>query len=115
MLIFDSLRAHLSKVIKAGVAERQDQIELFYLTSYSPQLNQGERLNTDLKREIGMRVSIEKTTRLREAPNHHMTTLEHNPKRANPLLPEWAGSTCGLKPHRAVALTRDPPLIDLQS
>ena len=38
-LILDNLRVHHSKLVKAWVAEREDQIELFYLPSYSPQLN----------------------------------------------------------------------------
>jgi transposase len=48
-LILDNLRVHHSKLVKAWVAEHQDQIELFYLPSYSPQLNPEERLNADLK------------------------------------------------------------------
>ena len=38
-LILDNLRVHHSKLVKAWVAQRQDQIELFYLPSYSPQRN----------------------------------------------------------------------------
>ena len=34
-LILDNLRVHHSKVVKAWVAERKDQIELFYLPSHS--------------------------------------------------------------------------------
>jgi transposase len=48
-LILDKLRVHHSKLIKAWVGERKDQIELSYLPSYSPQLNTEERLNADLK------------------------------------------------------------------
>jgi len=39
-LILDNLRVHHSKLVKAWVADRKDQIELFYLPSYSPQLAQ---------------------------------------------------------------------------
>ena len=35
-LILDNLRVHHSKIVKAWVTERIDQIELFYLPSYSP-------------------------------------------------------------------------------
>lgn len=35
-LILDNLRVHHSKIVKAWVAERADQIELFYLPSYRP-------------------------------------------------------------------------------
>ncbi len=44
-LILGNLRVHHSKVVKAWTEERKDQIELFYLPSYSPQLNPEERLN----------------------------------------------------------------------
>ena len=52
-LILDNLRVHHSKIVKAWVAERETQIELFYLPSYSPELNPEERLNADVKQEMG--------------------------------------------------------------
>lgn len=80
-LILDNLRVHHSKLVKAWVAQRQDQIELFYLPSYSPQLNPEERLNADLKQEMGKRVPVRTKTKLREAANDHMAMLEQNPER----------------------------------
>lgn len=47
-LILDNLRVHHSKPVE----ERKDKIELFYLPSYSPELNPEERLNADLKHAI---------------------------------------------------------------
>ena len=80
-LILDNLRVHHSRLVKAWVAEREDQIELFYLPSYSPQLNPEERLNADLKQEMGKRVSVRTKAKLRDAANEHMTRLEANPER----------------------------------
>lgn len=80
-LILDNLRVHHSKVVKTWVAERMDQIELFYLPSYSPQLNPEERLNADLKQEMGKRVPVRTKAKLRQAANEHMTMLESNPQR----------------------------------
>ena len=80
-LILDNLRVHHSKIVKTWVAERQDQIELFYLPSYSPQLNPEERLNADLKQEIGKQVPVRTKAKLREAANSHMMRLEQNPER----------------------------------
>ncbi|MDH6185456.1 hypothetical protein H4V98_002840 [Polaromonas sp. CG_23.6] len=57
-LILDNLRVHHNRMVKAWVAERHDQIELFYLARYSPQLNPEERLNADLKQEMGKRVPV---------------------------------------------------------
>jgi transposase len=80
-LILDNLRVHHSKIVKAWVAERKDKIELFYLPSYSPQLNPEERLNADLKQEMSKRVPVRTKAKLREAANVHMTMLEQNPER----------------------------------
>jgi hypothetical protein len=80
-LILDNLRVHHSKIVKAWVAERIEQIELFYLPSYSPQLNPEERLNADLKQEMGKRVPVRTKAKLREAANQHMTMLDKNPER----------------------------------
>ena len=80
-LILDNLRVHHSKLVKAWVAERQDQLELFYLPSYSPQLNPEERLNADLKQEMGKRVPVRTKAKLRQAANDHMAMLEQHPER----------------------------------
>lgn len=80
-LILDNLRVHHSKKVKAWVAERKDQIELFYLPSYSPELNPEERLNADLKREMAKRVPIRTKPKLRQAANEHMAMLENSPLR----------------------------------
>jgi transposase len=48
-LILDNLRVHHSKPVKAWLAEHKDQIEVFYLPSYSPELNPDEMANADLK------------------------------------------------------------------
>ncbi len=75
-LILDNLRVHHSKIVKAWVAERIDQIELFYLPSYSAQINPKERLNADLKLEMGKRVPVRTKAKLRQAATDHMTMLE---------------------------------------
>ena len=74
-LILDNLRVHHSKIVKAWVAERKDQIELFYLPSYSPQLNPEERLNADLKQEMGKLVPVRTKAKLRDAASAHMMML----------------------------------------
>lgn len=80
-LILDNLRVHHSKIVKAWVAERIDQIELFYRPSYSPQLNPEERLNAHLKQEMGRKVPVRTKAKLREAANEHMAMLDRTPDR----------------------------------
>ena len=67
--------------MRAWVLERQDQIVLFYLPSYSPQLNPEERLNADLKQEMGKHIPVRTKAKLREATSAHMMMLEQNPER----------------------------------
>jgi len=80
-LILDNLRVHHSKPVKAWVEEHKDKIELFYLPSYSPELNPEERLNADLKHAIGSKVPARTKAKLKTAATEHMTRLEQNPDR----------------------------------
>lgn len=78
-LILDNL--HHSKLVKAWVQKRPDNIELFYLPSYSPELNPEERLNADLKYAIGAKVPARTKAKLKAAATEHMQTLEQTPER----------------------------------
>ena len=80
-LILDNLRVHHAKPVKAWLAERTDRIEVFYLPSYSPELNPEERLNADLKRTIGKKVPVRTKAKLRTATQQHMDMLESDPDR----------------------------------
>jgi len=54
---------------------------LFYLPSYSPELNPEERLNADLKQAIYSKVPVRTKARLKAATTEHMQTLENSPER----------------------------------
>jgi len=45
-LILDNLRVHHARVVKAWLAEHKDEIAVFYLPSYSPELNPDEHMNS---------------------------------------------------------------------
>lgn len=80
-LILDNLRVHHSKPVKAWVADRTEQIELFYLPSYSPELNPEERLNSELKQALGSKVPARTKAKLKAAASEHMQALEQSPER----------------------------------
>jgi transposase len=80
-LILDNLRVHHSKPVKAWLAEHKDRIEVFYLPSYSPELNPDERLNAELKYALGSRVQTRTKDKLKQATKAHMDMLEQNPER----------------------------------
>jgi transposase len=80
-LVLENLRVHHSKSVKAWLAERTNQIEVFYLPSYSPELNPEERLNADLKQAIGAKVPTRTKAKLKNAVTEHMAALDNNPER----------------------------------
>ena len=48
-LILDDLRVHHAKLVKKWLEGHLKEIEIYYLPSYSPELNPDEYLNCDLK------------------------------------------------------------------
>lgn len=61
-LILDNLKVHHAKVVTAWLDERKAKIEVFYLPSYSPELDPDEYLNRDLKTTLRL-ASRSKTKR----------------------------------------------------
>jgi len=51
-LILDNLRVQHAKQVKAWLAEHAQAIEVFYLPSYSPELNPDEMANADIKQAV---------------------------------------------------------------
>lgn len=80
-LILDNLGVHHCKPVKAWLAEHKDQIEVFYLPSYSPELNPDERLNADLKHAVGSKVAARTKAKLKAAATAHMTLIQKTPDR----------------------------------
>ena len=80
-LILDNLGVHHCKPVKAWVAANSDKMEVFYLLSYSPELNPEERLNADLKQVIRSKVPVRTKAKLQAAATDHMTALQTKPER----------------------------------
>lgn len=80
-LILDNLRVHHSKPVKAWVEEHKDLIALFFLPSYSPELNPDELLNADLKHQITTTTPSRSRSKLLEVTTQHMKTIESSPER----------------------------------
>ena len=80
-LILDNLRVHHAKLVKAWLERNHDKIEVYYLPSYSPDLNPDEYLNNDLK--TGIRTSSPSRSKedLKGKVQSHMRMLQQKPKR----------------------------------
>jgi transposase len=70
-LILDNLRVHHAKVLKPWLEEHRDEIELFFIPSYSPPLNPDELLNHDLKANaVGRKRARNKEELIANATRH---------------------------------------------
>lgn len=82
-LILDNLRVHHAKLVQAWLEEDEVQksLRIFYLPSYSPELNPDEYLNCDLKAGVAARVPSRTQEDLTSAAVSHLRMLQKNPKR----------------------------------
>jgi transposase len=80
-LVLDNLRVHHSKPVKKWLADHSDEIEVFFLPSYSPELNPDERLNADLKHKITTTAPARTRRKLKAVTIEHMTLIERSPER----------------------------------
>jgi len=78
-LIFDNLKVHHGKLTKAWLEANKEQIEVFYLPSYSPEMNPDEYLNGDLKRKIRSGVPARKQEDIEMKTRSFMKTLQKRP------------------------------------
>lgn len=79
-LILDNLRVHHSKAVKAWLEEHEEEIAVFYLPSYSPELNPDEYLNGDLKQCIRSGLPARTEKALTKKTRSFMRKLQNRPK-----------------------------------
>lgn len=81
ILILDNLRVHHAKVVRAWLDENTEQIEVFYLPAYSPELNPDEYLNCDLKAGVHGGKPARSKKALKSKVLSHMRMLQRKPER----------------------------------
>jgi transposase len=80
-LILDNLRVHHAKPVKAWLAEHADAIEVFYLPSYSPELNPDEMANADIKQAVTKLAPARTKLQLVKATARHLRSVQRQPER----------------------------------
>jgi len=80
-LILDNLKVHHSHIVKDWVKEHSENIELFFLPSYSPELNPDEYLNCDLKSGVHSRPPARTKDQLYKKALSHLRKLQKLPGR----------------------------------
>ena len=81
LLILDNLRVHHSYKARDWLQEHTDQIEVFFLPSYSPELNPDEYLNCDLKAGVHSGTPARTKDQLKAKALSHLRKLQKLPKR----------------------------------
>ena len=80
-LILDNLRVHHSKALNDFLIEQAAFIKLFYLPSYSPDLNPDEYLNRDLKANLNNKPLGRAKGKIEEHAKDHMESVTQDSER----------------------------------
>ena len=80
LLICDNLKVHHAYIFQDWLKERKDEIEVFYLPSYSPEYNPDEYLNNDLKQNIALKPQAKDTNDIQKYTNNFMRNLSNKPE-----------------------------------
>lgn len=80
-LILDNLRVHHSKPVRQWLERHDEQIEVFYLPSYSPELNPDELANADIKQAVTTQAPARTRGQLGKATARHLRSVQKRPDR----------------------------------
>ncbi len=78
-LVLDNLKVHHARLVKAWLEQNKEHIEVFYLPSYSPELNPDEMLNANLKAAVTSQAPNRRKGQLKQAAIGHLRHLQKSP------------------------------------
>jgi transposase len=80
-LILDNLPVHHAKILKPWLEKHIDRIELFFLPSYSPELNPVEVANADLKKNVSSKPPARNEEQMVESIIGHYRSIQNRPEK----------------------------------
>ncbi|MBS1942524.1 MAG: IS630 family transposase [Bacteroidetes bacterium] len=80
-VVLDNLRVHHSKKVTEWVERNTDKIELFFLPSYSPELNPVELANASLKHAVTTHAPARRKGQMEKVASTHLKHLQRNPEK----------------------------------
>lgn len=80
-LIVDNLRTHHSKKVRQWVEKHKQEIELFFLPPYSPEINPDEYVNNDVKTMLQNKQAPRSLDDLQKNVRSYMKSLQRNKKK----------------------------------
>jgi transposase len=78
-LILDNLKVHHSELVRKWLEKHKDKIEVFFLPSYSPEINPDEYLNNSLKGRVHSGQRAQNAKQLESKARAHMRHLQNRP------------------------------------
>jgi transposase len=80
-LILDNLNVHKSRRVRSWLDQHSEQIEVFFLPPYSPELNPDEYLNGDLKRAVHGDIPPKDANELKATAQKHLRSIQRSRRR----------------------------------
>jgi transposase len=80
-LIVDNIRVHHGKMVTEWVSKHKNEIEIFYLPPYCPDLNPDEYLNHLMKQELQKRIQPHDKEELKTTMHRILIKLQRDPKK----------------------------------
>jgi transposase len=80
-LVLDNLRVHHRKAVQAWLEAHEEQIEVFFMPSYSPELNPDEFMNGDLKTKMSTSEPTRNGEHLMKKVVSHLRSIQSQPQR----------------------------------
>ncbi len=78
-LILDNHKVHYAKKVQLWTEKRKHLIQLFFLPSYSPDLNPDELLNQTVKQKLRYTLQIRHQTQLKQTLHHCVHAIQKSP------------------------------------
>jgi len=82
-LILDNLRVHHAHLVREWLEGKEDLLEIFFLPSYSPELNPDEYLNNDIKQGLHSKTLFRDKKSLKKGILSYMRMLQKSPARVS--------------------------------
>lgn len=78
-MIFDNLCVHHARAFEEWLSEHEDEIQIFYLPAYSPELNPDAYFNCDLKAGAHSGKPVRAKASLKKRVVSHIRMLQKKP------------------------------------
>lgn len=83
LFIVDNLKVHHGKIVAEWLSEHKDEIELFFTSPYSPEINPDEYLNNNLKQNIHSGIIPHTKEQIRSKTERFMHYLQKHSERVS--------------------------------